>query len=44
MYVVKHEKKKKDKKFCDYSDRKRELHQMLTAVVSGGEITCGLNS
>lgn len=43
MYVVKYE-KNKNKKFCDYSDRKRELHQMLTAVVSGGEITCGLNS
>lgn len=37
-------KKKKNKKFCNYSDRKRELYQMLTAAVSGGEITCGLNS
>lgn len=35
---------KKDKKNCDNFDKKRELHQMLTAVASGGQIMCGLNS
>lgn len=35
---------KKDKKNSVITDKKRELHQMLTAVASGGKIMCGLNS
>lgn len=35
---------KNDKKFCDNFDRRREPHQLVTAVVSRDKIMCGLNS